>query len=453
MTFDPIELVKNNCYLYGEKPKYNFQTPRQNNYLNNSNTLPWFTQKKTVLTHDLEFIVQGPYDLEKDRARIEKIHYCLDVLHKIGFLKKDGIYESAYLVLESVDIQDKIWIMYEYGGHKDSLRPLSFVHNFSKRDTVQVVICLILKQIMNIIPDLNSILYGKSADKLAMFGLDTIGTSDGKLELSSELRKAIQKYSSNCTEYLDLYKERIYKTLGPNSEEAKLFNLYYAKYIDELTLEPSSNPEFFGWPLETNQRVMFHYNNKLLPGTYIDTTSNQHVPLDPTCFAYTFRKIRPDESYRPQLYDILKVEGQYVRLMTKEEEDMYINKLEEPNFHRSDSYIAYFPGDLVKIYNQEVNNEHDNLGSIKKIRDKNLLSQNPMDVGLVIGHVKDNPYWKMVYLWKQKQIESVSCRYMYWISDVHGRALHVPKASEKLEEIVPRKIMELYLNQFDHLLS
>ena len=461
MLFNHAILVAEGKYLYGEKTKYSFEKPRQKDFLNNSTKLPGF-DKDTVLTQNLHYIVQGPYELndDTDKKKIEKIEYCLYILHKIKYLKKNSIFECAYLVLESVDVPNKVWLMYEYGGHKTIMTldssSNSFSKTFNKRTTVQAVLCIILKNMMGLVADTSSILYySSSSDRLILLGLDKDGKDD-KLILPLKLQKSIEEHSQYCTEYLDLYRTRIYKALGSESSEAKLFDHYYDKYCLVLNLKPTSNPDFFGWPLKKNQRVMFHnsrYSNKLFPGTVIKDHNNKlHVLLDPICFAYIFRKIRPDESCRSTLYDEFEIEGQYVRPMKDEEQTLYINSIEEPEFNRTDSYIAYFQGDIVKVYNQEVNNEIDRLGNIEKIKNSELLSQNPVDIGLVIDDVKGNPYWKMIYLWKQRKIESVSCRYMYWVPNKRGRALHIPKIKELLDELAPRKILEPYLDHFSDLL-
>ena len=109
---------------------------------------------------------------------------------------------------------------------------------------------------------------------------------------------------------------------------------------------------------------------------------------------------------------------------------------------RSTNFNDYFVGDIVKIYNTDVNTEIN--------QDTALIHDKADDIGLVISHCKGNPYWRQVYCWKTKTIRSIVCSKLYWFADDKkgGRALHIHNATGKLKEYTPEKLLSEYKAYF-----
>ena len=106
-------------------------------------------------------------------------------------------------------------------------------------------------------------------------------------------------------------------------------------------------------------------------------------------------------------------------------------------------------GDIVKVYNQDVNDEYGCREVRTKIRNTYLLYEKPKDIVLVIQHESNNEFWKIVYLWKEKKIKSCQAKQMFWLQDQNGRAIRISNAAEQLDEIAPRKVMQPYFESFE----
>jgi hypothetical protein len=193
------------------------------------------------------------------------------------------------------------------------------------------------------------------------------------------------------------------------------------------------------------QRVMFQYECKWHPGTDLDTGKSD----------YKYRLIRPDDICRHQLefresHGDIYIKLEFIRNMTKEEEEKFPYVDDDPNMRRIPCYLSYYAGDIVKVYNDEVNYEQNTcvLGIVRH-RDEVKIKGKPNDIGIVLTNGEENEYWRKIYCWKAGIIKSVQCDHLYWISDANGRALRIKNAKERLEEDAPLKILKEYKPHFE----
>jgi hypothetical protein len=205
------------------------------------------------------------------------------------------------------------------------------------------------------------------------------------------------------------------------------------------------NLERWGWPVGHGQRVMFRFcrGGKLWPGVMLEAKDHRlHSTLDPKLVCTLYRSVKPFECVRTQfsdvtdqLCDVLRIQAAYVRPMSEDEHQEFGDDvaLEDLGRMRRASLDAFFPGDLVTVY------EHD-VHAFERLK--------PVDVGLVIG---TDWNWRTVYLWKAKTTRAVQCSKLFWLPDRQfGRAVAVPR--ELLDELAPRAVMVHNLELFEHLL-
>jgi len=270
----------------------------------------------------------------------------------------------------------------------------------------------------------------------------------------------LKKFPSPCLEYMAIWGDTILKVFGQNSVENQRWLELEArlrKTVFAGVAEP--NPKRFGWPVKSGDRVMFAFNRQSDEKNY-PATMNWDEPEPAFCGEYRGSwKVKIDDEFRyilhahDRLHDTYAVLPQLVRHMTDEEKKIYLGEQNKAyRYFRGNSYLAYGPGDIVKIYEQDWNDENASTGVPK--RDTVKLNSNPKDVGLVLSDMDSNRYWKSVYCFKSKSIGSFPCRRLYWIPDQEhgGRALFIPDVKSLLEEDSPLKILKAHLKKFAHLL-
>jgi hypothetical protein len=467
-------LLTRKKFLYGEKVKYSFQTPRKEDYLkgakvlNDDDTIPF------VMSKDTHFLIKGPFDLEipDELERVLFFNSTIEKLKKIKVFTNDT-YKDANLVIESSTSPNKLWIMYGYGGDDYVSNLYKRYNNYrddkhfcSPESTSRILILIILKIALGVADATNFKRIINPTGSIKIVGLDQKEKTINNLEelfvpVKSSIKqwdkflKLLSENSDICIEAIDLYSMRIEKSFSPDDEfSIRWKDITYFIKNKIFPNSTASNPLCFGWPMNRGDRIMFKYQNKLLPGTILENEKS-HSKIDYSCFAYRYRKIRPDDCGRKDIHFTqshcdLDVLSNNVRPMTPEESDMFVSTDSDLKIIRNGRYTNYFLGDIVKVFNSVVNDEIDRMGSIEKKIDTVKILGKPNDIGLVVTDGSDNPYWRDVYCWKTKKITSFRTASLYWVSHPEtGRALRIENAESRLEEDAPLKILRDYKPLFE----
>lgn len=472
-------LFSNKKFLYGEKVKYDFQKPRPTTYLDNAKLISRDEMgKATIMSKDTHFIIKGPYDLrnKEELNRVRHLHKVLSKLHQLEFLDENDCYNTADVVIESSSVPHNAWFLYEYGGsecvqtfydriHNDQIfnKPESNIYN--KHYFARILISMMIKFVFGVKNPTCFKSLISPCDKIKLMGLDIIADNQSAENWFVPVKSfekcwkyfvnSLKKCDDLCIEAMDLYDMRFKKAFGAESTEYE--NWIKSHQVILSTIFPNYGGETnvlkFGWPVKKGQRIMFKYLRELLPGTIL-SGSKGHVKLDYTCFAYKYRNVRPDDSCRKKLYFTeqhgdIKIEAEKVRPMTLEEQEEYPFIDNDLDFIRVNKNISYYPGDIVKIYNERVNEEDDCMGTIKKTQNMEKIKGRPDDIGIVLKSGNNNPYWKTVFCWKSKVIKDINCSCMYWLPDANGKLVHVKDFELRLEEESPLKILREYQGCFE----
>ncbi len=435
-------------FLFNNTCKYNFDLPRTRNLLQTATSIP-STTKPCYVTRD--FILQGPYDDLKDSKTLQKLQVTLDKLLLLHYTKK------MHLIPESIETPNQIWFLCEYNGHLP--HPYTNKHNWNPdvRLVCQIVIAILLKKVLQIGGGWENIL--GSSGKIYLHCLDDINVWDFHtccLEFSKEFNKSVIKYMDSVAEYINLMTSRIEHVW--NDVDVLLWKLEVAKWNIPMDFK---NVEKFGWPVQENQRVMIRYsenvyvpNNdkKLIPGTILYSENNKlHVPLDYTSMGFIFRNVCIDKSFRYLLGTSSHVDQKLiiatdVRKMTTIEESKY-HKPIVSHVSRHLGKNEFYIGDLVLLYDQDI---HEEINHNYKVYEEKLHQS--IGVGIVIGNIQKNQFWKTIYNWKTKQVHSQRTSQMYWIKDNQGMVVFYQDAEKNLDHITPFSMMNSLFSNFQLLL-
>lgn len=515
-TFDvssKVEEWKQKCKADGT---YLFNNERTNTYLWGSTrivvTIRNDKSKKECVVA-ARHIVQGPYYLTntEDYKQVDALLHRLKKLHQLEMFQNERWYHECLLVLKSSEEDDRAFLLWGYGGDKESIEPAIFKYKKIGKTALSARACLrnlAIKHVLDIPGNHLGNLFLESGSKIHLAGLDVIDGRDyknnktddeQKEEIKNEQQKKekqtkeierkvveekpwcsvfcdvllpvetrafeclgfnLQIFSKECVEYLAMWRDQVIRVFGEDSLEIKKWiameQALKASLFSKIT--ENVNLEKWGWPVRVGDRVMV----TIKPGskeTYSATMvcDDYKDILFDECFGSNYRKVKIDDRHRhifpedKRHHDFFMVDTKHVRPMTGEELKTNHQTKDADGFVRMDNPIAYFTGDIVKIYSVDVNDEIGN----QLQRNKEKLKSKPEDVGLVIDDGTDNRYWRMIFHWKAKCIRSIPCRRLFWLGDnfCNGRALRVPNIKQQLEEDSPLKILRAYIPHFEHLLT
>ena len=255
------------------------------------------------------------------------------------------------------------------------------------RQIVHVLTAILLKQALGVGGnDALTNFWIDSCDGLVyLHGLDIPDDPTWKLRLDASANaknfvQEVYRYHDECAEYIAVMSDRVSQAWGADSADAKR----WLSCVEDLGMMHSAqdlgvsldykNRLHFGWPVKSGERVMFRRehvpamfkrdDDGLLPGTILENCDNScHEPLDHNAMAYTFRWLTPDDGARCKLSDdernsdCLRIRAKDVRSMNATEQKQYQvqeRDKEEVDIVRSQSYTAFFIGDVVRVYDREV---------------------------------------------------------------------------------------------------
>jgi hypothetical protein len=399
----------------------------------------------------------------------------VDFLHRVGFLSASSEYRTARVVLQDTEHPELSWLMYGSGEDFKDVSPvcerLLYPYWQQKNcfdwpeSAAQLLAVLMLQRLMGTSNKLCALLY--SSDKISVFGLETEQSAEsngwGLLDSEPTETKAraviagfLRTHADAYLEYLDLWRERL---LAAHVDIDRL--VLWDALVDDLVENvfrrcAYRNVERWGWPVRVGDHVMFRLGSKLRPGVALDGMHHDelHSKLDRKLVYTLYRSVKPFEHVRDtlalvhQLCDVMRVRADDVRPMTNDERAKFgpDEQLEALGTMRRANLSAFFLGDIVAVYEEDVHDEHPHTHDYNFDQDV-FEARAPVDVGLVVG---TDWGWRTVYLWKAKAARSVQCSKLFWLpDDKHGRALTV--LTELLDELAPRAILKQNLGLFEHL--
>ena len=212
-------------YLIGNTCTYNFQSPRTTSIFEKVHPLKSKTAPAFV-TDSTTFVLQGPYDREKDALLLAKMRNIIEKLTLINHFTKDS-YGSAYILPESKEKSSNMWYAFRYGGHHKNLNPIYYKPKWGHEckdkfrfDVWHILKIVLLKEVLKIGGKWDTMLTGNNG--IYLHSLDTEFdenwspfTNDGPESIL--FRQELLLHEDKCSEYIALTTQRI-KDVWPSCD-------------------------------------------------------------------------------------------------------------------------------------------------------------------------------------------------------------------------------------------
>jgi len=458
-------------FLIGNTPKYNFIKARTSDVLKDAKTFWQRDNHKPCMLYDTrgeQLVLQGPYE---DKQEIESIQQRLDLLVQLNVLPKNG-YGACFCIPESSENKNQYWFVNEFGNELSGLQSTCsqriarafdsdrFFHTdqekkcrLSARTVCQMMLISFVKRILGIGCDLETVFSPSSCDTVLPVSLEKDMEVVLKKPKHSEqtLQDVIDAHKDACSEYAD-YIAMYYL----NEEQKQKWFELCSEY--KLTLDEYSNKDHFGWPMPDKTRVMLqcsHNVNVLVPATIVHGTKH-HVLYDPhICEKFLWAMV--DVSHRRKFskgdehVDKWHIRATRMRPMTASERKLF-GEIELPDVCHVYKSTSMYIGDVVKMFKQDVHDDCYVGGFDKQYKVLVEDLDNCEDVGIVMDNGKQNEFWRTVYSFKKKQLQTYPCRQLYWVKDDDGVVVRYKDAEAQLDFVTPFMMLTSLKHHFEHLL-